>query len=742
MLRNKDIRELTFEKFEGLFKNLSRLLDSQQSDKSNTVVGYDSQGVDSQVLENQVNDKYNICEGYHAIPPLYTGNYVPPKPDLVFVDEHVVSESATSLPDITKSEVKTSETKLKNVSAPIIEDWVSDSEDEDAIKTEHPFSRAVVSVNTTRPINTAYPRLTVNGAKPSLNVLHKSQSPVRRTFNQRTTPQNSDLKETVNTANINNVTTAGTKAVVCAVQGNRENVVKSSACWIWIPTRNVIDHISKHSGSYMLKRFNYVDLRGRLKSAMAWVKTVNEDVWLQALVDGKKVIVNEASIRRDLRLDDAEGSTNQGGSKGRKQRFLKMSHQLRNIYLHLSYDPLPSGEDRLQLNELMEICTKLSDRVLSLEQIKTNQAAKIEKLKKRVKKLEAKKKKRNQGLKRLYKVGLSTRGESSNKEGLGDQEDASKQGRIAEIDANEDLSLINETTQDKGKMNDQERFGVNDLDGDDIVVDVSAGEKEEQISAALTTTTTTDDELNLAQTLIEIKVAKPKAITTAAITVTAVSTRPMVKGIIMQEPFETPSSKPIFSSQQPSYPKDKGKAKMVEPKRPLKRKEQIIKDEQIARDLKAQMQADLEEEQRIQAFNKTIDWINNFVAMDSEAVKDRAVESSKRLGEELESDKSKKQKLDENVQAKVADDDTTELKRCTKIVPEDDDEVTIEATPLSSKSPTIADYKIYKKTRFEKTKPVNDMDNLLFQTLKTMFEHQVEDNIWKYQRGAVKVSVT
>nr|GEU54012.1 hypothetical protein [Tanacetum cinerariifolium] len=53
-----------------------------------------------------------------------------------------------------------------------------------------------------------------------------------------------------------------------------------------------------------------------------------------------------------------------------------------------SHDPLPSGEDRLQLNELMEICTKLSDRVVSLEQTKINQAAGIKRLKKRVKKPE------------------------------------------------------------------------------------------------------------------------------------------------------------------------------------------------------------------------------------------------------------------------------------------------------------------------------------------------------------------
>nr|GEV51465.1 ribonuclease H-like domain-containing protein [Tanacetum cinerariifolium] len=72
--------------------------------------------------------QYFEANKYHAVPPPYTGNFMPPKPDLVFSNEHVVSESVTSLPDIAKSEVKTSETKLKNVSAPIIKDWVSDKE--------------------------------------------------------------------------------------------------------------------------------------------------------------------------------------------------------------------------------------------------------------------------------------------------------------------------------------------------------------------------------------------------------------------------------------------------------------------------------------------------------------------------------------------------------------------------------------------------------------------------------------
>nr|GEW90705.1 hypothetical protein [Tanacetum cinerariifolium] len=64
------------------------------------------------------------------------GNFMPPNPDLVFANEHVVNESITSVPSIKKSEVKTSETKLKNVSTLIIKDWVSDSEDENDIETE------------------------------------------------------------------------------------------------------------------------------------------------------------------------------------------------------------------------------------------------------------------------------------------------------------------------------------------------------------------------------------------------------------------------------------------------------------------------------------------------------------------------------------------------------------------------------------------------------------------------------
>ncbi|GKE93307.1 hypothetical protein Tco_1574402, partial [Tanacetum coccineum] len=97
---------------------------------------------------------------------------------------------------------------------------------------------------------------------------------------------------------------------------------------------------------------------------------------------------------------------------------------------------LGSREDRLSLKELMDLYTKLSDRVLDSETTKTGQVKKIASLKKRVKKLERKRKSRTLGLKRLRKVGSARRVESSNEASLGDQEDASKQGRkIVDIDA-------------------------------------------------------------------------------------------------------------------------------------------------------------------------------------------------------------------------------------------------------------------------------------------------------------------
>ncbi|GKB50070.1 putative ribonuclease H-like domain-containing protein [Tanacetum coccineum] len=85
--KERDDLKLTLEKFGNSSKNLSKLLEIQVSDKFKTGVGFDSQVVDSQVFDSQENDRYKKSKGYHAAPPPYNGNFMPPKYDLVLANE-------------------------------------------------------------------------------------------------------------------------------------------------------------------------------------------------------------------------------------------------------------------------------------------------------------------------------------------------------------------------------------------------------------------------------------------------------------------------------------------------------------------------------------------------------------------------------------------------------------------------------------------------------------------------------
>ncbi|GJY16694.1 hypothetical protein Tco_0387116 [Tanacetum coccineum] len=230
---------------------------------------------------------------------------------------------------------------------------------------------------------------------------------------------------------------------------------------------------------------------------------------------------------------------------------------------------------------VVELCTNLSQRVLDLENTKTSQAAEITKLKERVKKLERMNKSRTLGLKRLRKVGRSAQVVSSKDKGLGDQEDASKQERkIADLDVDAEVTLVDEA---QGRNGDNLMFDTEVLYEQEVEVEKVVSTAEVTTVSA---TTTTVDELTLAQTLIEIKAAKPKpkAVTTATTTTTTAITRPKARGA-----------------------KDKGKAKMIEPEKPSKKKDQNLIDEEIAQKLQAQLNAELEEKERLVEEDANID---------------------------------------------------------------------------------------------------------------------------------------
>ncbi|GJW27806.1 hypothetical protein Tco_0044681 [Tanacetum coccineum] len=221
--------------------------------------------------------------------------------------------------------------------------------------------------------------------------------------------------------------------------------------------------------------------------------------------------------------------------------------------------------------------------VLNLEEAKAAQAKEIASLKKRVKQLEKRKKSRPLGLKRLRK------------------------GRkIVDHHGDAEVTLIDETQE---RFDEEMLFDVqDDLQREEVIAEKEVAEKEVSDADPVTTAgkvittvrATTVDELTLAQTLIEIKAAKPKAVTTAATTITAAvaSTRPKAKGIIFHDQEKKASAfTPIVSSSQSSQLpqiKDKGKGKMVEPEKPLKKKDQVALDEELALRLQTEEQAELE----------------------------------------------------------------------------------------------------------------------------------------------------
>ncbi|GJX16247.1 ribonuclease H-like domain-containing protein [Tanacetum coccineum] len=386
------------------------------------------------------------------------------------------------------------------------------------------------------------------------------------------------------------------------------------------------------------------------------------------------------------------------GDTTTRNRFESVSKHSNDLLLARG-NTLRSGSDSLKLQELMALCTTLQTRVLDLDTTKTAQANEIASLKRRVKKLEKKNKSRTHKLKRLYKVGLSARVESfRDEESLG--EDASKQGRrITDIDDDEDITLVNDEIDADAEMSD-----VDTLTGDEVLAEQVVAAKDVNLSV---------DEINLAQGLAALKSAKVQE-----------------KGDVIKEPSVpvstvTASTKDIAATttlllfpQLQGKGFDKGIGKMVEPEKTMKKKELIRLDEEIALKLQdkfdeeAKIEADHDLAQRLrkhfavkraeekrnkpptQAQQRKImcTYLKNMEGKNPKDLKNKSFDSihkmfdrafkrvntffdfrtylvegsSKREGEELEQESSKKQKVDD-------DKETTELKSLIEVIPDEEE---------------------------------------------------------------------
>nr|GFB30682.1 hypothetical protein [Tanacetum cinerariifolium] len=201
-------------------------------------------------------------EGYHAVPPPYTRTFMPPKPDLVFHDAPNVNETVHTAFNVELSPTKRDKDLSCRPSSPLIEDWVSDSEDDseveipqnapsfvqptEQVKTPRPSVKLIensilaanhktyipkpktqgksmnrkscfvcksltylikdlltrsklVPLTATRPITTTIPQPHVTRPRPAKTVVTKPHSPPRRNINRRPSSKPSNFPLKVTT---------------------------------------------------------------------------------------------------------------------------------------------------------------------------------------------------------------------------------------------------------------------------------------------------------------------------------------------------------------------------------------------------------------------------------------------------------------------------------------------------------------------------------------------------------------
>ncbi|GKB20279.1 hypothetical protein Tco_0854202, partial [Tanacetum coccineum] len=450
--------------------------------------------------------------------------------------------------------------------------------------------------------------------------------------------QRERMAQAVNTARPKVVKTARPNStVVNAVRVNQENAIKASACWVWRPTK-------PNSASITLKKHNYIDARGRSKhmtgniaylldfkefnggyvkfgggahggriSGKGLVKHL-EYLMLNALPlknwhvkrgwDTKipqssdpPIKVGDEAVHKELgdRMERAATTTSnleaeQGSGSGpRCQDTILGDVDAQNRFETTSkesYDPplsrgytLGSGEDSLKLLELMKFATtkanivngerQLQDLIdkkkviimessfrsdLHLEDAGGEDAESYLLIHSNntllINHLHLPNPKRNNHLRRLRdrRQRFLKMRQSMKKVYQHLPMIHNLVGRS--IDADVDVSLVDETQE---RQDEDLMFDTGVLEDDEMHVEAKVNGKDEQ-------STKPDDS------------TAGEAVTTASV----------------NDSVTTPSSS-----------KDKGKGIMIEPEVPLKRKDQIALDEQIARDIQAKLDAELLEEQKL-----------------------------------------------------------------------------------------------------------------------------------------------
>nr|GEU96494.1 hypothetical protein [Tanacetum cinerariifolium] len=331
----------------------------------------------------------------------------------------------------------------------------------------------------------------------------------------------------------------------------------------------------------------WVPLKGE---ATATAKKIIGEAQIYVKVDEKKVIIFEATIWRDLKFEEVV--VDEAIYKEMYDSVERAATTAIGLDAEQDRGIISKTQFTATLNEPSSIGTSSGSGPRRQETMRDAAAHT------RSERAGKEKKSRSYGLKRLYKVGLSARVESSTEEESLGEEESAKQGRIEDIDANDNITLVN----------DQEIFDADrDLQGEEVVArqekevllketqyiqniikkvikDITTADIEETVStAAQITTVVSDDELTMAQALVEIKKSKSKD---------------KGKGIMVKEPLKMKKKDQIsFDEQEARRLQDE----FDEQDKLTEEKAQLIEDENLAWDnVQAMTDTDYELAARLQ----------------------------------------------------------------------------------------------------------------------------------------------
>ncbi|GJS35633.1 putative ribonuclease H-like domain-containing protein [Tanacetum coccineum] len=248
VVKERDELKDKIAKWEESSKNLDEILNSQMSARDKTGLGYSTQlnelssnhetdsensfsvfdGRSSDEESTLANDMSSKADGYKAVPPPITGNFLTPRADISFtgLDEYAIRNKIIES-QTTEINTKTSETAGKtndvNIEKP---KSVNDEEEGYEMQTVRPETQTVKT----------------RDDKSGQVLVLLGQFMLLDPFTHEWTMDK-------------NMTTAGKRAVVNTGKGKLDTDFKNSR-WVWWPKGNYLDHVSKDSGSFMLKKGN------------------------------------------------------------------------------------------------------------------------------------------------------------------------------------------------------------------------------------------------------------------------------------------------------------------------------------------------------------------------------------------------------------------------------------------------------------------------------------------------------